>query len=359
VGSRLTAKWAVRDDQYSNRDGEEQDDDWNIGQTSTTVDWKWTENRTDGGAYTGFGEFDGTAVVDPGFNEDAAHWGEWDDSGDPAYYMEEWVVKGADGSTVTTLDMDRQLFVHPGGCLDTAPETSLSGPEQVEPDTNVTFEATASTDSAAAIGGFEWDFDGDDEVDEVTTEPTVTRTFSEGGDHTVSVTAFDTYGNSATDQTTVTVVQAPSASLDVPAEATAGETVTLDASGSTDDGTITEYRWDFDGDGIIDQNTTSSTVDHVYNETGDAEPSVTVVDDDGATDTASETLTVQSSNGQPTASLDAPAEATVNQSVTFDASGSTDDGEITEYRWDFDGDDTVDATTQQATIEHVYNESGR
>jgi len=88
---------------------------------------------------------------------------------------------------------------------------------------------------------------------------------------------------------------APSADISVdPTEPTVGETVTFDASGSTDsDGSIVSYDWDFgDGSGGSGEVTT-----HTYSDAGDYTVSVTVTDDDGATDTLSGTLSVQSGGG--------------------------------------------------------------
>ena len=46
-----------------------------------------------------------------------------------------------------------------------------------------------------------------------------------------------------------------------------GQKITFDASDSyVVDGDITKYEWDFDGDGKIDQTTTTPTTSHVYNE---------------------------------------------------------------------------------------------
>ena len=46
-----------------------------------------------------------------------------------------------------------------------------------------------------------------------------------------------------------------------------GQEITFDASDSyVVDGSITKYEWDFDGDGKIDQTTTSPVASHVYNE---------------------------------------------------------------------------------------------
>ncbi|MBM9513505.1 PKD domain-containing protein [Desulfogranum marinum] len=93
--------------------------------------------------------------------------------------------------------------------------------------------------------------------------------------------------------------QLPSASNTLPvasftADPTSGEEpldVNFDASGSSDDGLIVSYAWDF-GDGTGSGVTTS----HTYNSPGIYNVILTVTDDDGFTDTANQNITVGSSN---------------------------------------------------------------
>ncbi len=66
-----------------------------------------------------------------------------------------------------------------------------------------------------------------------------------------------------------------------------GVTITLDASGSNDtDGNITEYEWDFEGDGQYLSSGASDSFSHTYNSHGVYTASVRITDDDGAQDTA-------------------------------------------------------------------------
>ncbi|WP_323675499.1 S8 family serine peptidase [Halorubellus sp. PRR65] len=140
----------------------------------------------------------------------------------------------------------------------------------------------------------------------------------------------------------------PSASFTVnPSSPTAGESATFDASASGDsDGSISSYNWDF-GDGATASGQSTS---HTYSAAGDYTVSLTVTDDAGATDTATQTVTVQSADGgnsAPTASFSvSPTSPTAGDTVSVDASASSDgDGSISSYSWDFGNGDTASGQT--------------
>ncbi len=79
-----------------------------------------------------------------------------------------------------------------------------------------------------------------------------------------------------------------------------GEVIHFDASGSYDvDGNIASYFWDF-GDGT---NAIDMIVDHAYAENGNFTVTLTVTDDDGATDSTAATKTVKPLEGWPLALL--------------------------------------------------------
>jgi len=66
-----------------------------------------------------------------------------------------------------------------------------------------------------------------------------------------------------------------------------GQPITFDGSASTDDGWIVSYDWDFDG-----TSDSGMVVDHVFSEIGTYTVSLTVTDNDGMTDTATEDVVV-------------------------------------------------------------------
>lgn len=205
-----SGEWAVRDDNYTN-----QDDVWDLRDSSATIHWMWAPNRSDGGAYRGLEDLNGTIIVDAKFNEDARYWGEWFYSDRDSQRISTWTLKNGDGSIARSLALDRRVFIHRGSCHETPPSASITGPQEVTPGTNISFDASESTDDME-IGGYEWDFNGDGETDAVTTDATVTHRFTDEGTYNVTVTVFDTYGNGDTAELSVTVDNPSGADLTDP-----------------------------------------------------------------------------------------------------------------------------------------------
>jgi PGF-CTERM protein len=233
-----------------------------------------------------------------------------------------------------------------------SPETPAAG-------TTVIFNASGATDPDGSIRSYDWDLTGDGSVDKTGT--TVSHTYTAGGDYDVTLTVTDNDGATNTTNTTVSVVEsnvAPQPSVTIsPESPTAGSSITFDASASIDpDGSIVSYEWDLTGDGSIDE--TGETVSYTYSSGGDYTVSLTMTDDDGATNTTTATVTVQEPNTGPEASFTAtPGTPEVGSTITFDASASMDpDGTITSYEWDLFGNGSTDATGSTASV--AYSEAG-
>jgi PKD repeat protein len=236
----------------------------------------------------------------------------------------------------------------------TASPTTVAVGEQVTLD--------ASNSDAVYV---EFDVDGDgtfERIDETDFE--ITTSYSEPGTYETLVRAQ----NDPSDIGfcgTITVEAAnepPSVDLFVtPNPTTVGRPTTFDAQASDQDGTIVEYRWDFDGDGNIEVTSGGDTVSYEYVESGTYVGTVTAVDDDGATRSASGDISVvKSENIAPSADFSvSPRPGQAGSVTTFDASGSSDpDGSIQAYRWDFDGDGVRDRTTTSATTSYIYTSAG-
>ena len=79
---------------------------------------------------------------------------------------------------------------------------------------------------------------------------------------------------------------------------------------------------------------------------------VAVVDDRGGGGVANTIV-------PPTAAVTGPETAAVGEPVTLDASATTDNAGVVRYRWDTDGDGTVETVSGTATVEWTFDTPGR
>ncbi len=229
-------------------------------------------------------------------------------------------------------------------------------PKEPKVGETVTFDGSQSSDPDGKIISYFWDFaDG-----ETAQGATTTHVFKRDGEYDVVLQVTDDRGANTTLAKTVRVVppnQPPVAIFTVePLEPTANQEITFDASAAADpDGTIVSYSWDF-GDQTTGQ---GKTVEHTYKAAGTYKVTLTVTDDKGATSSAFQNLVVKEQalppNQPPLVTFSfTPTEPKVNKPVEFDASGSTDDGKIVRYQWEFgDGE-----TGEGKIIAHVYKTAG-
>lgn len=205
----------------------------------------------------------------------------------------------------------------------------------IRPGETVAFDASGSTDDDGTIRRYAWDFDGDGNREIFEGQATQTYQYDTTGTYNVTVTAYD--DDTAEDDAHVVIEvrrPEPTARCTVdPSEASIGNEVTIDARESSD---ADLYRYDFDGDGTTDRVTTASSVTYSYSSECVYDASVTVVDDDDLTATASRTLEVYRDPVAPTPRCTvSPTAVRPGESVTVDAS----DSENTVFvEFDVDGD---------------------
>ena len=147
-------------------------------------------------------------------------------------------------------------------------------------------------------------------------------------------------------------LQAPNAvATTTTSPGTAPHVVDFFGDGSTDDGSIVSYDWDF---GDSSSNSSLINPSHTYNAPGSFIATLTVTDDDGLTD--SDTVNITVINQPPVAVASAGATSgTAPLDVTFSSAGSNDpDGTIASYSWDFgDGGSSTGANPT-----HTYTTAG-
>lgn len=235
-------------------------------------------------------------------------------------------------------------------------------PPETEPGGTIQFDASTSSDSGGAVQSYAWDLDGDGDYDDGTT-PQVQRTYPVRAKVPVRLRVTDDDGLTDVEHrdlpVTIKPVAAVTSSPTDPAPQT-GETVRLDASGSTDaDGTIVRYEWDTDGvDGFDLDTQGTSHADVTYARAKTYTAMVRVTDDNGSRDT--ETVQVVVRNRPPVAAIADPGVVVRDQPATLSAAGSTDpENGVLTYAWDLDDNGTyeTDGGTSQ-TIQHTFTTHG-
>lgn len=230
----------------------------------------------------------------------------------------------------------------------------------------VSFDASESVDPDGQIVSYEWDFN-DDGVAEAT-GTSAEFEFTEMGEYEVKLFLTDSNGETVIGSKTISILNediingvitnSPEDEILAPERS-----YTFDASESvSDEGNIENFEWDF-GDGVIRQ---GAQVSYTFENEGIYTVSLRMNDEKGNENTITKEYIVSNSpsglfaNIQTTPELAEGAEALVGITpfrVNFTAGhSSATDEEITEYKWDFDNDGTVDASGQN--VEHVFVDPG-
>jgi PKD repeat protein len=293
-------------------------------------------------------EFDASDSVDPDGNIISY---EWDFNGDEItdeegatveYTFEEegtYEVKlylvDSNGETVTGTTevtvLDTEIIQ---GVIRNVPEDEILTPER-----NYTFDASTSVSDEGSIDSFEWDF-GDGQI---RTGNKVSYSFSEEGVYIVKLRLNDSAGNELTVEKEYIVSNSSSglfAKVQTTPELPTGQAplkVSFDA-GSSSGANIVEYKWDFENDGVIDDN--GQIVEHVFTESGEYEVKLTINSSDGKTASKLVNVSVGGKGINPVVTA-TPNVGQVPLTVEFDATATKEasDSNIVSFRWDF-GDGT-------------------
>jgi PKD repeat protein len=217
---------------------------------------------------------------------------------------------------------------------------------------SVTFTST-STDPDGPIKSQSWDLDGNGFNDGTTAS--VSRAFAAPGTYTVRLRVVDGSGAEDISSRTVTVSnRSPTAAFSfTPAAPASGQAVTFTSSSSDPDGTIASQSWDLNGDGFNDG--TAAVLTHSFARPGTFTIRLRVVDNRGAENITSRTITV--ANRAPAAAFGiSPVAPLTKQPVTFTSTSSDPDGTIASQSWDFDGNGFNDGTA--ASVSHAFDTPG-
>lgn len=205
-----------------------------------------------------------------------------DDSSDSTDSSEE--DEGSDGGSTGESEPESN---DPPSADIAASRTSGTAPLSVE------FDAGGSSDSDGLIKEYEWSIEGQADA----SGQIIDREFTEPGSYEVELTVTDNDGAESTTSITIDVNAPPTASATAdPPSGSAPLNVEFDGSGSSDpDGEIVRYRWQIDGP---TPGGTGETITRRFQTRGSYDVTLTVTDDDGATDETTITVDVSGRLGK-------------------------------------------------------------
>lgn len=246
---------------------------------------------------------------------------------------------------------------------------------------------TPITKTQNAINRFYWDFEGDGgevdgglgvgesgfdyvtsilnnrEVEYDATGRSQRYTYSEPGTYTPRLRIWDAEGNQTDTSQIITVTnEAPTVTVTV--SRSNGEvplSVNFSAEVSDNEG-VSTLRWDFDGDGNVDQEGPETDVTNLYTQVGDFQPKILVEDVLGAvTEVALPHISIRARPvGSNSISVNAsPLSGKAPLSVRFRGTSTVPSGSpVTSWQWDFDGDGNIDQETTSGNFTHIYESPG-
>lgn len=256
-----------------------------------------------------------------------------------------------------------------GGPINRQPEGVIDGPGTGRVGEVLNFTANF-TDADGDVLNYTWDFDLTDGfgVDPDATGRNVTHVYSSPGRYTIAVSVLDGAHRNVPVIDTHNLQIAPRETH--PPEAFAGNDTTaqvgqgivFDCFGTDEDGNITLFEWDFDGDGTFDyRNPDSGFTIYSYGRDGNFTAACRVTDNEGLTGIDSRRVVITPAPNDPPFADAGPDKANETQGVqTFlHGTGTDTDGAVTLFEWDFEGDGVFDwSNSSSGDAFHSYADAG-
>ncbi|MGC1122288.1 MAG: PKD domain-containing protein [Candidatus Methanofastidiosia archaeon] len=198
----------------------------------------------------------------------------------------------------------------------------------------VTLDGSASFDTDGAIVSYSWSSSIDGALSD---QATFSTTSLSAGNHVITLAVTDDDGASDSELINVRINELPRAIANlagIVGQFEIGATVSFDGTRSSDDGSIVSYSWSSNIDGFLSNQPYFSTNTLSL---GRHTVTLTVTDDDGASDSDYEIVKIVPHNDPPVAYAGPDRTAYIGESgnvtVILDGRGSRDDKGIVSYSW--------------------------
>ena len=212
--------------------------------------------------------------------------------------------------------------------------------------------ASTSTDADGTISSYEWSFGLGEGI---ATGATQSHIYNTAGEYTATLTVTDNNKNIDTTQVLIEVYIPPVAIASItPVEGQIPLDVSMLSESTDFDGTIISTVWDF---GAGQGGGSGSTQSHRYTTAGDYTVTLTVTDNDGATDTTQVSVIAKPTGTPVIHGLSIlPIPAKINTDVSFNVSVDDNDTSTLSYEWTFGdgGSNNETSPTHQYVATGVY-----
>jgi subtilisin family serine protease/PKD repeat protein len=273
--------------------------------------------------------FNGTGSYDPEGSQLQYHWS----FGDGATAMgatPQHSYAAAGSYPVTLTVFDGQLEHSASTTVSVGnqpPKAVVKGPSSLARHQVGTFDGSGSSDPEGSPLSYEWHLGGS----VIATGPMPSYAFPAPGTHVLTLMVFDGSLGAASEHSVTVTNTAPLASFTGPAQVYRNDTATFTSTATDADGDALLHTWKVDGAAVGGGQSLSYTFTSLKTHLVELQVS------DGY-DTHASTMYVTVNNRAPVAAISGPNTAYKNQTVLFDAGGSSDaDGDPLAFSWSVNG----------------------
>lgn len=220
-------------------------------------------------------------------------------------------------------------------------------------DADAEFHDLTQSNGGGSISSWNWDFgDPSSGLNNFSTEQNPVHVYANAGTYDVILNVTTSNGCTDSDTLSVTINAKPVVDF-VTEHRCQNEAVQFDPAASMTPADIANWLWDFDDNGIT---STMQSPTHVYNNPGDYDVTLTVIDINGCPNTITRTVHIVT---EPTAGFTYDTPACKDHVVQFHNTSFASEGYVVKWLWDFgDGNTLTVNHPADPNITHTFASYG-